>query len=57
VTPSFPERGDAIENCREMINCIGQRDPTTQRMLESILALRGEHAEDFVDLRKDLPKD
>jgi bacterioferritin len=52
----FAER-IAIESYREMINFIGQRDPTTRRMLESILAQEEEHAEDLVDLLEDLPKD
>jgi len=47
----------AIESYREMINYIGPRDPTTRRMLESILAQEEEHADDLVDLLEDLPKD
>jgi bacterioferritin len=47
----------AIESYREMITFIGQRDPTTRRLLESILAQEEEHAEDLVDLLEDLPKD
>ena len=47
----------AIESYREMINFMGQRDPTSRRMLESILAQEEEHAEDLVDLLEDLPKD
>ena len=52
----FAER-IAIESYREMVNFIGQRDSTTRRMLESILAQEEEHAEDLVDLLEDLPKD
>jgi len=52
----FAER-IAIESYREMINFIGPRDPTTRRLLESILAQEEEHAEDLVDLLEDLPKD
>jgi len=52
----FAER-IAIESYREMISFIGTRDPTTRRMLESILAQEEEHAEDLVDLLEDLPKD
>jgi bacterioferritin len=52
----FAER-IAIESYREMANFIGQRDSTTRRMLESILAQEEEHAEDLVDLLEDLPKD
>jgi len=40
-----------------MIGFIGQRDPTSRRLLESILAQEKEHAEDLVDLLEDLPKD
>jgi len=47
----------AIESYREMIDYVGQRDPTTRRLLESILAQEEEHAEDLVDLLEDLPKD
>lgn len=52
----FAER-IAIESYREMINFLGQRDPTSRRMLESILAQEEEHAEDLVDLLEDVPKD
>ena len=47
----------AIESYREMITFIGPRDPTSRRMLESILAQEEEHAEDLVDLLEDVPKD
>jgi bacterioferritin len=47
----------AIESYREMVAFIGQRDSTTRRLLESILAQEEEHAEDLVDLLEDLPKD
>jgi len=47
----------AIDSYREMITCIGQRDPTSPRPLESILAREEEPAEDLVDLLEDLPKD
>lgn len=47
----------AIESYREMIEFIGPRDPTTRRLLQSILAQEEEHAEDLVDLLEDLPKD
>ena len=47
----------AIESYREMINFVGTRDPTSRRLLESILAQEEEHAEDLVDLLEDVPKD
>jgi len=37
----------AIDSYREMINYVGDRDTTTKRMLESILAVEEEHAEDL----------
>jgi len=52
-----PSSRIAIESYREMINFIGQRDPTTRRLFESILAQKEEHAEDLVDLLETLPKD
>lgn len=47
----------AIESYREMITFIGPKDPTSRRLLESILAQEEEHAEDLVDLLEDVPKD
>ena len=40
----------AIESYTEMINYIGDKDPTTRRLLEEILAVEEEHAEDLVSL-------
>lgn len=40
----------AIESYREMVRFFGENDPTTRRMLESILAVEEEHANDMVDL-------
>jgi bacterioferritin len=40
----------AIDSYREMIQFIGDSDPTTRRMLEGILATEEEHADDLVDL-------
>ena len=40
----------AIDSYREMINYIGNRDTTTKRILESILAQEEEHADEFSDL-------
>ncbi len=37
----------AIDSYREMINYIGADDPTTRRVLEGILAMEEEHAEDM----------
>ena len=40
----------AIESYREMIRFFGEGDPTTRRMIEQILAVEEEHANDMVDL-------
>lgn len=40
----------AIESYMEMIRFIGDGDPTTRRMLEQILAVEEEHADDMADL-------
>jgi len=46
----------AIESYREMIAYLGDGDPTTRRLLESILATEEEHAEDLSSmLRKEKP--
>ena len=45
----------AIDSYREMIDYIGERDITTKRMLEGILAMEEEHADDLVGLLEDLP--
>ena len=40
----------AIDSYREMIAYVGDKDPTTRRLLESILAVEEEHADDLVGL-------
>lgn len=40
----------AIDSYREAIGFIGEDDPTTRRMLEEILAVEEEHADDLADL-------
>jgi bacterioferritin len=40
----------AIDSYREMIHYVGNDDPTTRRMLEGILAMEEEHADDLVGL-------
>ncbi len=40
----------AIDSYREMIDVIGNDDTTTRRMLESILAVEEEHADDLAGL-------
>ena len=43
----------AIDSYREMINYIGKDDSTTRRLLESILAVEEEHADDLQSLLAD----
>ena len=47
----------AIDSYRELIQHIGDRDSTTKRMLEAILADEEHHADDMKDLLEDLPGD
>jgi len=44
----------AIDSYREMIGYMGNDDPTTRRMLEEILAMEEEHADDLVSLLEEL---
>jgi bacterioferritin len=40
----------AIQTYREMIQFFGEKDPTSRRMMEDILAVEEEHADDIADL-------
>jgi bacterioferritin len=44
----------AIDSYREMITYLDKDDPTTRRMLEGILAVEEEHADDLVTLLEEL---
>jgi bacterioferritin len=44
----------AIDSYREMINYVGNDDTTTRRMLEGILAMEEEHADDLVNLLQEM---
>jgi pyruvate/2-oxoglutarate dehydrogenase complex dihydrolipoamide dehydrogenase (E3) component/bacterioferritin (cytochrome b1) len=44
----------AIDSYREMIAFVGERDPTTRRLLEEVLADEEEHAKDLADMLKEL---
>jgi bacterioferritin len=46
----------AIESYRAMIHFLGDKDSTTRRMLEEILAMEEEHAEDLSSLMQGLIK-
>src|SRR5206468_12423145 len=47
----------AIDSYTEMIRYVGENDITTRRMLESILAVEEEHADDLSSFLKDMDKD
>jgi bacterioferritin len=40
----------AIDTYREIVKYIGDKDPTTRRIFEEILAVEEEHADDMADL-------
>ena len=44
----------AVESYREIIKFIGDKDPTTRRIFEDILAQEEEHADDMADLLQGL---
>lgn len=46
----------AIDSYRDMIQYLRTQDPTTGRMLEGILAVEEEHADEMADLLAGLPK-
>ncbi len=45
----------AIDSYRDFIAYLSDQDPTTKRMLESILAVEEEHADDLADLLQVMP--
>lgn len=46
----------AIDSYREIIEFLGSQDTTTRRMMEEILAVEEEHADELVDLMEGLPE-
>ncbi len=44
----------AIESYGEIIRWIGDKDPTTRRMLEDILSVEEEHADDLLNILADI---
>ena len=45
----------AIDSYRQIIQHLGDQDPTTSQMLKGILAVEEEHADELADLLKGLP--
>jgi bacterioferritin len=44
----------AIDTYREVVTFLGNDDPTTRRMIEEILAVEEEHADDLVNILKEV---
>lgn len=47
----------AIDSYRDFIQYLGDHDSTTRRMMEGILAVEEEHADDLADLLESFPAD
>ena len=47
----------AIDSYREIIQVLGEKDPTSRRVMESILAVEEEHADDMADLLTGMPNE
>jgi bacterioferritin len=47
----------AIDSYREIIQYLGERDPTSRRMMEGILAKEEQHADELADLLVALPSE
>lgn len=54
VTEDLVAERIAVDSYREFIQYIGDKDPTTRRILEDILAQEEEHADDMADILSDL---
>ena len=46
----------AIESYNEIVRWLGDKDTTTRRLMEEILAVEEEHADDLLSLLADLDK-
>ena len=55
ITENLIAERIAIDSYRHGIATLGDQDPTTRRLLESILAMEEEHADDLADLLQHLP--
>jgi bacterioferritin len=44
----------AIDSYRDLIAYFGNQDPTSRRLMESILAMEEEHADDLAELLQDM---
>lgn len=50
ITENLVAERIAIDSYRELIQYLGDRDPTTSQMLKEILAVEEEHADELADL-------
>jgi len=57
ITEDLVAERIAVDSYREMVEYLGDKDPTTRRLLESILAMEEEHADEMSDLLERLPPD
>lgn len=56
VTENLVAERIAIDSYRDFIQYVGDQDPTTRRLLESILAMEEVHADELADLLHELPQ-
>jgi bacterioferritin len=52
ITENLIAERIAVDHYRELVAYFGDNDPTTRRMIETILAVEEEHASDMADLLK-----
>jgi len=55
VTENLVAERIAIDSYRDFIQYVGDQDPTTRRLLESILAMEEEHADELAGLLLEIP--
>ncbi len=55
ITENLVAERIAIDSYREFVAYLRDQDPTTRRMLETILAVEEEHADDLADLLQQVP--
>jgi bacterioferritin len=53
ITEDLVAERIAIDSYREIVQYLGNDDPTTRRMMEGILAVEEEHADDMMNLLQD----
>lgn len=56
ITEDLVAERIAIDSYSEMIRYVGEKDPTTRRLLEGILAVEEKHADDLVSLLEEMGK-